>query len=74
MKTKSMKVYQGSGRNYVEVPTIVLQGKWLDGLGFSIGDQISVTCSEDTIMITRYADTQNNKNVKMKNGLCAESA
>ena len=58
MKTKSLKVYEGTGRNYVSIPKIVLQGKWLDSLGFSIGDKITVTCNEDKITIMRSADSQ----------------
>ena len=42
MKTKSLKVYEGSGKNYMPIPKILLQGKWLDKLGYSIGDQITV--------------------------------
>lgn len=72
MKTKNMKVYQGTGRNYVEVPKIVLQGKWLNDLGFSVGDQIIVTCSEDKITIMRPVDIQDGKSMEMKEGFCAE--
>lgn len=74
MKTKNMKVYQGSGRNYVEVPKIVLQGKWLQDLGFSVGDQLTVTCSEDMITIKRSSDIQNVKSAEMKEGSCAGCA
>ena len=33
------------------VPSIVLSGKWLEELGFAIGDKISVTCSEGRMVI-----------------------
>lgn len=58
MKTKSLKVYEGSGKNYMPIPKILLQGKWLDKLGYSIGDQITVTCSEDQITITKSSVPQ----------------
>lgn len=74
MKTKNMKVYQGTGRNYREVPKIVLQGKWLNSLGFSVGDQIIVTCSEDKITIMRPAGILEEKNTEMKESLYAEQA
>ena len=61
MKTKSLKVYQGAGKNYVSIPKIILQGKWLDGLGFSIGDKITVTCREDKITIMKAADPQEDR-------------
>ena len=63
MKTKSMKVYQGSGRNYVEVPMIRLQGKWLGDLGFSTGDRIIVTCNEDNIIISKCAAAVDDENM-----------
>lgn len=51
MKTKELKVYKGRGANY-DAPQIVLQGKWLQGLGFSIGDKLTITCEQDRIIIT----------------------
>ena len=39
MRTKELTVYKGRGANY-NAPQIVLQGKWLQGLGFSIGDKV----------------------------------
>lgn len=50
MKTKELKVYKGRGANY-DAPQIVLQGKWLQGLGFSIGDKVTITCEQDRIVI-----------------------
>lgn len=72
MKTKNLKVYQGSGRNYVSIPQIILQGKWLSGLGFSIGDQITVTCNENKITIVRSVDTQSGSALEMEGSVCAE--
>lgn len=54
MKTKELKVYKGRGANY-DTPQIVLQGNWLQGLGFSIGDKVAVTCEQDRIIIINPA-------------------
>lgn len=56
----------------MSIPKIVLQGKWLDGLGFSIGDKIVVTCSEDKITIMRSADAQDGGYMEMEGSICAE--
>lgn len=72
MKTKNLKVYEGTGSNYSSIPKIVLQGKWLHGLGFSIGDKIVVTCNEDKITIMRLADTEDGRCMEMEGSVCAE--
>lgn len=72
MKTKNLKVYEGSGRNYTSIPLIRLQGKWLDSLGFSIGDQITVTCNENKIMIMKNADMQSGFGQEMEGNVCVE--
>lgn len=63
-KIKNFKVYQGFGRNYVEVPMIRLQGKWLGDLGFTTGDQIIVTCNEDNIIISKCEAVMDNENME----------
>lgn len=65
MKTRNLKIYEGTGYNYSSIPQILLQGKWLDSLGFSIGDYISVTCSEGKITILRSSDKQDIKNMEV---------
>lgn len=72
MKTKSLKVYEGTGRNYSSIPKIVLQGKWLDSLGFSIGDKIMVTCKEDKITIMRAGDLQDGIHAGSEGKVCVE--
>lgn len=72
MKTKNMKVYEGTGTSDMTIPKIVLQGKWLRGFGFSVGDQIIVTCSEGKITIMRPDDSQDGKSMELKESFCAE--
>ena len=72
MKTKSMKVYEGTGTSDITIPRIVLQGKWLKGLGFSVGDRIIITYEEDKITIMRPADNEDDKNTKVEGNVCAE--
>ena len=55
-KKRSIKVYGQSGYKYQETPTIVLKGKWLEELGFKIGDYISITCEDGRLVITPDAE------------------
>lgn len=43
-ENKTMKVYQGSDRNYQPIPQIKLQGKWIEDLGFAKGIPINNKC------------------------------
>ena len=56
MKKRSMKVYGMSGYKYQQVPTVMLKGKWLEQLGFAIGDFVSVSCENGKIIITPDAE------------------
>ena len=63
-KNRKLKVYYGhqKGRkerrgwyessDYVEVPTIILKGHWLDELGFSVGQKIDVACENGRLTIS----------------------
>ena len=55
-KKRSIKIYGQSGYKYQETATIMLKGKWLEELGFKIGDYISVTCEDGKIIITQDAE------------------
>lgn len=55
-KLRRMKVYGQSGYHYKETPAIVLKGKWLQELGFEIGDFISVSCENGKLIITPDAE------------------
>lgn len=61
-KTKNIKVqyssrmsggsgYYGSSR-YTSYPKIQMEGKWLEALGFHVGDQLQVEYKEGCIRIT----------------------
>lgn len=62
MQTKKMKVQYSTrarqGRNhyfgssYIETPKIQMEGKWLEALGFHIGDAIQVAYEEGSIHIS----------------------
>lgn len=68
MQTKKMKVQystrarQGrshySGSSYIETPKIQMEGKWLEALGFHIGDAIQVAYEEGFIHISLAPQTQ----------------
>ena len=68
MQTKKMKVQYSTrarqGRNlyfgggYIETPKIQMEGKWLEALGFHIGDAIQVAYEEGSIHISLAPQTQ----------------
>ena len=68
MQTKKMKVQYSSrarqsknhyfGSGYIETPKIQMEGKWLEALGFHIGDAIQVAYEEGSIHISLAPQTQ----------------
>lgn len=58
MEKRKLTVYKGSGNKYVYVPQIILQGKWLEAIGFSIGDKLTVDCQPDKIVIEKLKPPQ----------------
>ena len=55
--TRQLKVVEQSGYNYKATPAINLKGKWLEALGFSIGDYVTVSCEEGKLVITPRENT-----------------
>ena len=52
--TKTIKVQYSTrytGRRYSEVPKIQMEGKWLEDIGFSVGDKIYVEYDDGKIII-----------------------
>ncbi|MBP3476978.1 MAG: type I addiction module toxin, SymE family [Lachnospiraceae bacterium] len=43
---RSMKAIRQSVRNYMDALTIILKSRWLEELGFCIGDYVSVCCEK----------------------------
>ena len=61
MQKKKMKVLYSSrsrsgsyigGSSYTTTPKISMEGKWLESLGFKIGDAIEVSFEENSIRIS----------------------
>lgn len=52
-KSKKLKVYQALRSSY---PRINLQGKWIQLLGFDVGDHIEVTVSNNKLIITNIKE------------------
>lgn len=61
MKTKQIKVQYSSRINYgnfyrptsyTNYPKIQMEGKWLEALGFHVGDRLQVEYEEGSIRIT----------------------
>lgn len=60
-KERKLKVYGMSGYSSVNVPTIVLKGKWLEQLGFGIDTPIVIKCEEERLTIIKGV-VEKNKN------------
>lgn len=70
MQTKKMKVQYSTrarqskncyfGSSYIETPKIQMEGKWLEALGFHIGDAIQVAYEEGSIHISLATQKQSN--------------
>ena len=53
--TKTIKVQYSTrytDRMYLEVPKIQMEGKWLEAIGFSVGDKIRVDYDNGKIIIS----------------------
>ena len=53
MERRKLKVYYGRGRNYQRLPQIILKGLWLERMGFSVGDKLTVDCQPGRVIVTR---------------------
>lgn len=55
MAERKLKVYKGTTKDYDPISRISLQGQWLEELGFSIGDKLTIICRQDEIVISKAA-------------------
>ena len=53
MEERKLTVRYGCGVFKNAPPQILLQGKWLERAGFSIGDKITVSCQMGQLIITK---------------------
>lgn len=58
-QNRTLKVYEQSEYKYKPIPTIILKGQWLAEIDFQIGDNISVSCEEGKLVITKAELKQN---------------
>ena len=49
---RNIKVCGQSGYKYETVPAITLKGKWLEELGFHLGNYVQVKCENGQLIIT----------------------
>ena len=68
-KFRKMKVYNVSGYNYKDTPTIILKGDWLKETGFDIGSLIQVECENGKLIITLVL-CQDLVQIKMRSSAC----
>lgn len=65
MAERKITVYRGSTKDYEPVPRISLQGQWLEGIGFSIGDRLTVKCEQGRITIEKNEEGSENIEIGM---------
>ncbi len=53
MEQRKLTVYEGRGKQYAPIPQIVLQGKWLEQIGYNIGDKIVVDCQPEKLPLEK---------------------
>lgn len=68
-KFRKMKVYNVSGYNYKDTPTIILKGDWLKETGFDIGSLIQVECENGKLIITQREEEE--ETYKFSCGKCS---
>ena len=60
--TKTIKIQYSTRythRRYSQVPKIQMEGKWLETIGFSVGDNINVDYDNGKIIIRNDKETAN---------------
>lgn len=58
MGKRNLTVYEGSRKKQNFIPKILLQGQWLETLGFTIGDKITVDCRQNELIIKKQTEEQ----------------
>ena len=48
-----------TGRRYSEIPKIQMEGKWLEAIGFSVGDKVHLDYDDGKIIIRTDKETAN---------------
>lgn len=62
MEERRLTVYYGRGSNNKMPPQILLQGQWLERMGFAAGDKITVKCQTGQLIITKDEPGANSEN------------
>ena len=52
-KNRTIKVYEASGYQNKDIPTIILKGKWLKECGFDIGETVTIECQDGRLVIKK---------------------
>ena len=55
-KNRKLTVYKKTNSHYRGIPQIRLEGDWLQSMGFSIGDNIQVSCEENRLVISKVLE------------------
>lgn len=64
MEERKLTVCNGRGNYKTPPPQIMLQGQWLQRMGFSAGDKITVDCQPGQLIITKKEPPSGNNEAK----------
>lgn len=53
---REVRIYNGRGSNYGK-PLLMLQGNWLQELGFLVGNRVTITCQNNKLIIENSGET-----------------
>lgn len=66
MSSRILTVVGQSTYNYKEVPTIRLHGRWLEDLGFKVGEKVTVEEEYGRLVVSRVECEQKPEEKKKK--------
>jgi hypothetical protein len=55
-KLRIYSKFRGFEKSKIIVPEIKLSGRWLESLGFNVGDQIQICCHKNRLFITLLSE------------------
>lgn len=62
MSRRILTVMGQSAYNYKEAPTIRLHGRWLENLGFKVGEKVTVNEEYGRLVVLRVDDSEKDVN------------
>lgn len=68
MNKRTLTVVGQSAYNYKEAPTIRLHGRWLEGLGFKVGEKVTIEEEYGRLVVSRVEKNRETVTGYKRNG------